>query len=534
MGLLKSLVDKTKGWLGLREQAQPVRFTDAVMHDRFDAQVFENLCADVPPLRHMIDELHLHYDHAPEMVRDVLMQFWQSDPLIRQQSEMDPGYVRNHAVATDVHNSPETSQTRTYTRHDRYGAAMATLAVAEKVKSFLTEQDALNEAQDEADQARAEAGRKQAEADLEAELAEALAGDYDGEGPLTEGQTEALEALEAALAAAQAAQEAAEAADEKVQQEAAQAARRMALPVSEAVKEAGEALAEEAELFRAWGVNDGELKQMDFEERRLLATRLRSGRLAKFSKLIGRRRVAAAAQRSRKTEYGRDEVVGVEMSNDIPRVLEAEWAKSRSRIGRLDFLSRFAEGQLLSRRFVGIEKVRQGSIIALCDTSGSMDQQVAGITREAWAKATMLSMLDQARAERRDFVWINFSSRNQVKTWYFPKGESSLAQVMQAAEHHFDGGTDFAAPLDHAMDVLEANPDLKGDVVLITDDDCRVTPEWMRQYQARKARLSFRTFGIAVGHRHREDGTLATLSDNTRSVLEFADPNDIAGLIHVL
>jgi hypothetical protein len=46
-----------------------------------------------------------------------------------------------------------------------------------------------------------------------------------------------------------------------------------------------------------------------------------------------------------------------------------------------------------------------------------------GITREAWAKACALALLDQARHARRDFVGILFSAADKVRVFRFPAGE---------------------------------------------------------------------------------------------------------------
>ncbi len=157
--------------------------------------------------------------------------------------------------------------------------------------------------------------------------------------------------------------------------------------------------------------------------------------------------------------------------------------------------------------------------------------------REAWAKAFALALLDQARESRRDFVAISFSSRSQQAVWHFPKGAADLTDVIAFTEHFFGGGTNFDQPLDKAIAILEREFNeagkAKADLVFITDDECRVSTEWMASYLARKDRLAFRTFGVAVGMQ-RAGSTLAALSDNVRAITDFTDPAEVADIIQVI
>lgn len=536
MSFLKNMMDKAKSFLGAKPEIGTK--TDSVLHDRYDAMLWGELLDEVPPIKDLVDELGVKHNYTEDMIRDVLMQFWQSDPHLRPQKQMDVRYLTNHAVATDVEKAPETVETRAYTQHDKYGAAMATIAVGNKVREFLNKNKELEEEQEAANEAQEQSEQADGAAQAAAEGCAAAAGEYDGEGPLTEAQAMAAEALGAALQAAQEARDAADAAAEACQEAADQAANELRAEVREAVKEVGEELADEAEMFRAWGVDPGELSKMSFQERADLAQMLRSNRLNEFRALIGRFRTMAAAQRSRKVEFARDEVYSTEMSDRLPDVIGSEFAKLANKHTRLEFMQRLAEGQLLSRKYRGTEKIGQGAIIFLCDNSGSMSMQDRnGMTREAWAKAFMLAMLDQARAAKRDFVGINFASAGQQKVWRFPGGKCDVRDVVEMTEHFFGGGTDFERPLDMAMDLLEKEFNDTGkaraDLVMCTDDDCRVTPEWQKKYLARKDRLGFRTFGIAVGM-PQAGGALSALSDNVRAVQEFADPSSVADIIRVV
>lgn len=519
--------------------------TDAVRQDSFDKRVYKELLDEAPALSDLAYEtLGQKYDYTEELIGDIVMEFWKSDPVLRDQKEMHPRFLLNRAVAGDIAFAPETLNTRTFTQHDRYGSAMATIAITEKIKESL---DKAKEAQ-EAAEAAAEA--MQEFMDALSELGEALGGCalFGGqsgspsgeEGPMTEAQAVAMARLEDAIAALEDTELSMEQTLGEAQEQADKVEQALRAPIRKTIGEVGDMLAEEADMFSSWGVEDGELQMLSFEERQKLARSLRSNRLHEFRQIIGRFRMMAKSQRSRKTQFSRDEVYSVEMSDRLPDVLATEYSKLGNRHTRLEFLQALSEGQLLSKAYHGTEKVGQGSIIALVDNSGSMTAAAgngqSNISREAFAKAFALALLDQARAANRDFVGINFSSRNQISVFRFPKGKSSIAEVLRFVEEFYGGGTDFMQPIDRAMQILEDEYNSAGlqkaDLVFITDDDCMVTPEWMRGYQERKERLGFRTFGIAVGRG--AGNSLGAIADNVRSVMEFVDPMAVADIIRTI
>lgn len=543
--------------------------TDGVVHDLFDERVYAELLDEAPALAEMVDNLGWKYSYTRDLVRDVLMLFWQSDPRVRTAEEMDPRFLQNRAVASDIEAAPDTPLTRTLTRHDRYGSAMATLAIAKKVEQALERFRKAQEAADEAaKQKEEERERLQSLMQALRDLRDALAPFMDNEtgemmmqsgvplldgdgnpvpgseneqfpamqGPLTQEQQELVDALQEAIDNYEEQLQTLADAMAKAQQEANDTERAMRQPVSEAVEEAGSMLAAEQELFSAWGLDPGEVKKLDFKERAALAAKLRGNRLSKYADLLGRFKIMVASMRTRKTQYGRDEVIGTELSGELDRVLGSELARSRHPALRLDFLERFDEGKLLSHKYQGIEKVGKGAVICEVDNSGSMKQSHGGVTREAWAKAFALALLDYCKSTRRDFVGINFSSSNQQRVYRFPKGESNLDQAIEFVEHFFDGGTDYMKPLDLATDILEKEFNVsgraQGDIIFITDDDCRVTPEWLSAYKKRKEKLGFRTWGIAVGTH--AGNALASLSDNTRSITEFVDPMAVSDIVRLL
>jgi uncharacterized protein with von Willebrand factor type A (vWA) domain len=146
-------------------------------------------------------------------------------------------------------------------------------------------------------------------------------------------------------------------------------------------------------------------------------------------------------------------------------------------------------------------------------------------------------MLDQARAARRDFAGILFSSAGEIKVFWFPAREPvKVSEVLDFAEFFWGGGTNFEEPLAAAAELLEAefNDDgrMLGDIALVTDGICGVSEEWMRAWNEAKARLGFRVFGIQIGRSY--GPVMEALSDNVRAIEDLADVDSAADMFRVV
>uniref|UniRef100_UPI002A7F8689 VWA domain-containing protein n=1 Tax=Streptomyces sp. CRN 30 TaxID=3075613 RepID=UPI002A7F8689 len=310
-----------------------------------------------------------------------------------------------------------------------------------------------------------------------------------------------------------------------------------------AVVRAAETVREEAALMRAWGVEPGELERMPYEERARLAERLRTGRLARWAELIGRFRQMADGERARKVENATGELVGVTLGDDLSRIVPGELAHLGSPALRAVFAARYAAGELMLYDTRGEQATGKGAIVACVDTSHSMYAEgPGGITREAWAKACALALLDQARRAGRDFVGIVFSAADKLRVFRFPGDRpAGLGRVVEFAETFLGGGTSFERPLTAARELLAEEFDdaarARGDIVLITDEECDVTEAWTRRWRETKQRLDFRVFGVAIGvpRAPGEDGSvLDALCDNLRFVDDLTDVHAAADLFRVI
>ncbi|MGW8846707.1 VWA domain-containing protein [Streptomyces xiamenensis] len=504
----------------------------AVIADRFDRITWRDTYEQSAGLRELAGELGARHDGAADLLTDVFLAAYNVRPKLRAGVEMDPTRLVNHEIVAGLLESPGFAELHRETAGDPYAAAMAVLAQGAALRGML---EGAREAQGRAEQA--ERARQNAEDAAQASAADEAAGPDESDGP-----DEGAEPGAAPQRDPGAARRAAASARDAAAQALAAASPGVRAAARAASARAARAVREEAALMRAWGVGAGELERMPFERRARLAERLRTGRLAQWAELIGRFRQMAAGERARKVEKATGELIGVTLGDDLSRVIPSELANLGLPGLRAVFAARYAAGELMLYDSQGEQSTGRGAIIACVDTSHSM--YVAGpggVTREAWSKACALALLDQARRAGRDFVGILFSSADRLRVFRFPAGEpAGLDRTLDFAESFLGGGTSYQAPLTRAGGLLEEEFNdaarSRGDIVLITDDECGVTEEWTRGWNEAKQRLGFRLFGVAVGApRAAGSGSvLEALCDNLRSIEDLTEVQGAADLFRVI
>ncbi|WP_460061103.1 vWA domain-containing protein [Streptomyces sp. YKOK-I1] len=483
----------------------PTRHTTAVVADRFDRMTWRDTYEQSAALRDLAQELHTRHEHAVDLLTDTFLAAYKAAPRVREPAEMDPGRLVNHQIVTALTEAPQFTELRRETAGDPYAAAMAVLAQAAALRRMLEHS---RPAQEQAQQPH-QASRS-------------------ADGTAT--------ALDVDL------RPTAEPTDRRAAQALAAAAPGIRAAARAATAQAAEAVRGEATLMRAWGVAPAALRRIPFGQRARLAERLRTGRLARWAELIGRFRLMADGERARKVENTTGELVGVTLGDDLSRVIPSELAGLGLPELRAVFAARYAAGELMLYDSQGEQVTGRGAVIVCVDTSHSMyEEGPGGVTREAWAKACALALLDQARHSGRDFAGILFSAPGKLRVFRFPADEPAATdRVLDFAETFLGGGTSYETPLTAAADLLETEFDdtarTRGDIVMITDVDCGVTEEWTRTWNEAKRRLGFRLFGVAVGtpRTAEADSVLEALCDNLRSVDDFTDVHAAADLFRAI
>ncbi|HBF80771.1 MAG TPA: hypothetical protein DD420_12855 [Streptomyces sp.] len=532
---LDELMSRSGKWLGLSTTTSG-RHSAAVVADRFDRITWRDTYEQSAGLREVAEELSERHDHTGDLLTDVFLAAYKAGPRLREREEMAPSRLLNHQIIASLLESPGFAELHRETAGDPYAAAMAVLAQAAALRRMLERSREAQERSEQAEKARQDA-EEAASAVGEALRQAAEETDEDGTVPAP-----AADAVQRSVVAAETSEADAQQAAEGAAQALAGAASGIGAATRNAAANAAAAAREEATLMRAWGVAPGELERMSFDERARLAERLRTGRLARWAELIGRFRQMADGERARRVENATGELVGVTLGDDLSRVIPSELANLGLPGLRAVFAARYAAGELMLYDSQGEQTTGKGAVVACVDTSHSMyEAGPGGVTREAWAKACALALLDQARHGGRDFVGILFSAADKIQVFRFPAGRSAdTARVLDFAETFLGGGTSYQTPLTAAVDLLEEEFDAaartRGDIVMITDDECGVTEEWMRGWIGAKRRLDFRVFGVAVGAPRAADtgSVLEALCDNLRSVEDFTDVHAAADLFRVI
>ncbi|HVC45463.1 MAG TPA: hypothetical protein VND20_11655, partial [Candidatus Binataceae bacterium] len=136
-----------------------------------------------------------------------------------------------------------------------------------------------------------------------------------------------------------------------------------------------------------------------------------------------------------------------------------------------------------------------------------------------------LTLMDIARRQRRLFRAVLFSSGPEslrvIDLNRERRYQPDLPKVIEMAEYFPGGGTDFEAPIDAAVALLEERKLKRGDIVVITDGECAVAPQWLADLKRRKDELQFSIFAVLVDVGSSELTTLAQFSDRVSSVKQL-------------
>ena len=287
-----------------------------------------------------------------------------------------------------------------------------------------------------------------------------------------------------------------------------------ALGVAQVLEDA----ADEADSWgRALGAGGSGSAGQSLELGRRLA---QNPKLRKLSRLLGHMREQALALRHRLFERRNEEVYEIGSGRDLARLLPHELVALGHPLLRLDWNRRYVEGTLLEYSLRGDDERGRGPMVVCLDGSSSMAGE-----KEIWSKAVTLTLLEIARRERRHFRAILFSSADtELKSFDLNRGEryrSNLQDALDLAESFPGGGTDFERPLDAAVECLADSRFRRGDIVLVTDGECRVGEEWRERFLAAKDRLDFSLYSILIDVGGSTLETVNRISDRVSRVSEL-------------
>lgn len=481
---------------------------NSVQGDGFDRQAWEYLADQLPVVKEQVCDLAKDYPTSPVAYEDLFRLLNKADPQLIEPDGLEPLYRPQWAIAAGLKEAEDLQYVRNQTKFDSYTTGIAIMTMADRMReAFENLQDALD---------AIAAAQQMLDAMIEA-----------AQEAMESGQGQ--DAAEGALQRAMQAMGEAEAEAQERGEELSQATVR---GLGEAKKE----LDRQADAARAYGLNDGDLQRMSFEERQELAGHLDHGKMKRFADLVGQFAQHQDAERRRKVTRAPSEIHDIEMGNDLRRVTMSELANLATPELEELFWIRFVKHELQQWKVKGADNAGRGPILVVCDESGSMSASLGESTREAWSKAVSLALANQAKQGKRDFHYIGFSSEGQVWHTSFEKGHADISDVTGFVEHFFAGGTAYERPLEEAAAICRSYSESgmkRPDIVFITDDDCQVPDEFVARWQADRAALDIQCYGVRVGSRA-EDGWRSAMSSLCDRIINInnltAQPEDVKDL----
>ena len=490
--------------------------------DGYDRSAWNDIRSTAPSLATLAEsggELVPHFD---ALLQDLFFSLFKYNLIFQKPDEVRRSAILNRTILDQLIPSPtfEALKSRTLLEEDK--AAIAAIVLGEQVLEMVRSERIVNRKDmlDLWDLAHQEDDLKE-KADALQDVQEMQQGPKDGAGEPDAELKEKIAKL------ADAAENAAKVSEARLNQKARQVERdithgdltqlkRMELRAAELAKEIDQATEDSHAFSREFGQGG----KMPAGERLELGRRLaRNKKLGELARMVGRFKQDARALRKRTLDRGVAEAYDIERGADLGRMIPSELVAMHHHALRHDFRRRLLEGSILQYRIQDDEQKHKGPMVVCVDVSSSMEGQ-----KELWSKAVSLTLMDIARRQRRLFRAVMFSSSNVVKVLDMNRErryQPDLNKVMELAEFFPGGGTDFEAPIDAAMDLIEEKKLKRADIVIITDGECQVSEPWLAHLKERKDDLDFSIYSVLVDVGSSETSTLTKFSDRMTSIKQL-------------
>ena len=244
---------------------------------------------------------------------------------------------------------------------------------------------------------------------------------------------------------------------------------------------------------RLWDLSNGQFNTSGFEILEKFSDLLeKDDSLRELAELLGRQSRAQSAFEKElrdktiiKTEWHpkpayRGEISDLRYSNDIAAVVPSELSMMKNPAANKLFQLKFAQKQLLSFQYQNMnasskeetcheeieveKKESKGPIIICVDTSGSMNGTPENITKTVTFALSKIAI----KEERKCFL-ISFSTEIETLDLSDFKNGDSLLKLVGFLRLSFNGGTDAAPALNHAVTMLRKDGWKNADVLMISD-----------------------------------------------------------------
>ena len=248
-----------------------------------------------------------------------------------------------------------------------------------------------------------------------------------------------------------------------------------------------------ANTVKFWGLDDGKLNPTSYDEKVAVASKLRTfKKINKLSEMVGRFRASASNLQKRKTKEEGQEIYGVQLGNEIHKVLPSEKLFLANKKTKKSFYKKYYQKELLSYKYKNSKVSSKGPIICCIDTSTSMEGD-----HEIWSKSVAMALLDIAYKQRREFVAILFSYR-VGDVIEFNKNKVEPNKIYNLATSFYGSGTNFVEPLTQSIKLINKAKYKYADIVFITDGEAPLDDEFIDYFNKQKEDKQFRMITVNV------------------------------------
>ena len=269
-----------------------------------------------------------------------------------------------------------------------------------------------------------------------------------------------------------------------------------------------------------WGLDDGKLNPTSYDEKIAVASKLRTfKKIKKLSEMVGRFRASASNLQKKKTKEEGQEMYGVQLGNEIHKVLPSEKLFLANEKTKKSFYKKYYQKELLSYKYKNSKVSSKGPIICCIDTSTSMEGD-----HEVWSKSVAMALLDIAYKQKREFVAILFSYR-VGDVIEFNKNKVEPSKIYNLATSFYGSGTNFIEPLTESIKLINKAKYKYADIVFITDGEAPLDDEFIDYFNQQKEDKQFRMITVNVSDRiekalDRINDTQMLLKDLTDETVE--------------
>ena len=441
--------------MGLSNRKETLGYSyNALEHYDVDIDIYNDIVDQSPVMQQTLEEGEELLPTFKYLHQDIFLSLYKYKARVLPEVDMHISTRMNRGIISNLINTPEYISLRHTCRMDQFNAALGTEIIGREAIDILRE--AIEKLKD-LEQKKDAMDRLIEEEEKIDELIEDI-GDIDeliedakraGNGSLAAQLEQERQAKEQSVATLKAmANKIAEDCDELIEDDG--LASEVSTTMGSTLTETGKQVQEVSELCEAWGLGTGENCQVAFQNKKDAIERIRrSSKLHKLTDLVGKFKESAIVEQKKKAKHGAVEIKGVTTGDKIQDTLPSDRMNLCNDITKGDFYRRMSEHGLLQYSKESNKQKNKGPIIVCVDTSGSMQGD-----EEIWSKALTIGILEVAQMQKRDFACIIYSSHAD-KPIVIKKDEIAPQKIIDCAERFHNGGTDFEAPLNEALELIK-------------------------------------------------------------------------------